>query len=232
MGIDNVPANNTWKLSSLNTQVPPVSVHPQSQLATVTWLNGSSAWLYYQDTNLQLREYGIDDYRDTIWRNGALGPLGLALEGTGIGTARYLLDGGEVLEVFIQTDNNAIHGRVYQDSIWEADFYSVDGTNTDLSPNAALTATTVYQDTVRVFLAWVSSSGFLNIQSRDTVNVTQYNTFSDPKQMAEGDGGEQQGLAATGIYSGEPGGARVYFADGEKILELGGNGTNWTTVSL
>jgi hypothetical protein len=61
-GIDNVPSNDTWKLSILATENTPT--HPLSQLASVTWLNGTSAWLYYTDVNSQLREYGIDDYRD------------------------------------------------------------------------------------------------------------------------------------------------------------------------
>jgi hypothetical protein len=204
----------------------------------VTWLNGSSAWLYYQDVNMQLREYGLDDYRDKIWRNGALGPLGLALQGTGIATARYLLDGGEVLEAFVQVDNDALHGRVYADSVWEPDWYAVDGTESGLSPNAAVTATVAEQepgmagDGEKVWLAWTNGAGFVNVQSRATVNVTAYNAFTAAKQLVEGDGGQQPGLAATGSD-----GAKVYFADGVKILELFGNGSdimsgNWTSVDI
>lgn len=78
-------------------------------------------------------------------------------------------------------------------------------------------------------LAWVSSTGFLNIQTRATVNVTQYNAFSDAKQLVESDGGEQPGLAATGDRP------TIYFATGQKILELHASDAavaNWTTVDV
>jgi hypothetical protein len=58
--------------------------------------NGTSAWVYYQDVNSQVREIGIDDYRDDVWRDGSVGPLGSAMNGTGLGVARWLKDGGEV----------------------------------------------------------------------------------------------------------------------------------------
>jgi hypothetical protein len=93
-GIDNIPKNNSWRLSSLASQK--IGTHPLSQLGSVTWLNGTSAWVYYQDSNSQMREFGMDDYRDQIWRDGSVGPLGLALNGTGIGVSRWLKDGGEV----------------------------------------------------------------------------------------------------------------------------------------
>jgi hypothetical protein len=167
-----------------------------------------------------------------VWREGALGPLGLALQGTGIGADRYLLNGGEVLEVFIQTDIDAIHGRVYMNSVWDASFYYVNGTEEGLGPDVSLTATTMEEpapSSLKVLLAWVSESGFVNVQSRDTMNVTEYNAFSAAKQLFEGDGGVQPGLAATGVYCG----AQVYVAAEEKNLELqsGGDdlGANWTT---
>jgi hypothetical protein len=176
-GIDNIPSNNTWRLSILAMEKTPT--HPLSQLASVTWLNGTSAWLYYQDINSQLREYGIDDYRDDSWRDGSTGPLGLAQDGSGFGCSRYLVDGGEVLEVFIQATNAAIHGRVYIDSVWTADFYTVDGTPETVMGGASLTATTVPQPNgTFVFLAYVASNSFLTVQSRGTLNVTQYNAFS------------------------------------------------------
>jgi hypothetical protein len=51
--------------------------HAQSQLASVAWFNGTSSWLYYQGVNGQLREFGIDNYRDLVWRDVSIGPLGL-----------------------------------------------------------------------------------------------------------------------------------------------------------
>jgi hypothetical protein len=58
-GMDHMPLNDTWKFSTLRDQKRPT--HKQSQLASVTWFNGTSSWLYYQDANEQLREYGLDD---------------------------------------------------------------------------------------------------------------------------------------------------------------------------
>jgi hypothetical protein len=229
-GIDNVPSNNTWKLSILEMEKTPT--HPLSQLASVTWLNGTSAWLYYQDINSQLREYGIDDYRDDSWRDGSTGPLGLAQDGSGFGCSRYLMDGGEVLEVFIQATNAAIHGRVYINSVWTAYFYTVDGTPETVMGGASLTATTVTQPNgTFVFLAYVASNSFLTVQSRGTLNVTQYNTFSSPVNVMQGDGESETGLGAVGIE----GAPKIYFGTGQKILELSGSAvtaTNWTQVDV
>ena len=59
-GIDHMPVSDTWKYSTLHDQKRPT--HAQSQLASVTWLNGTPSWLYYQDVNSQLREFGFGDY--------------------------------------------------------------------------------------------------------------------------------------------------------------------------
>jgi hypothetical protein len=85
-GIDHMPVNDTWKYSTLRDQKIPTQ--PQSQLASVTWFNGTLSWFYYQDVNGQLREFGLDEYRDVVWRDGSLGPLGQALSGTEIGASR------------------------------------------------------------------------------------------------------------------------------------------------
>jgi hypothetical protein len=229
-GIDNVPSNDTWKLSILAMENTPT--HPLSQLASVTWLNGTSAWLYYTDINSQLREYGIDDYRDESWRNGSTGPLGLTQTGSGIGCSRYLIDGGEVLEVFIQATNAAIHGRVYINSVWTSDFYAVDGTSETIMGGASLTATTVTQPSgIFVFLAYVASNSFLTVQSRGILNVTQYNAFSVPVNVIQGDGESETGLGAVGVE----GAPKIYFGTGQKILELSGSAvtaTNWTQVDV
>jgi hypothetical protein len=229
-GIDNVPANNTWKLSIMAAQMTPT--HPLSQLASVTWLNGTSAWLYYTDVNSELHEYGIDDYRDEAWRQGSTGTLGLTQTGSGIGCARYLVDGGEVLEVFIQATNGAIHGRVFSGGVWNADFYAVDGESASeaIMGSASLTATAITQPNgIFVFLAYVASNSFLTVQSRGIVNVTQYNAFSTPINVVQGDGESETGLAAIG-FDGAP---KLYFGIGQKILELSGSSvtaTNWTQV--
>jgi hypothetical protein len=41
-----------------------VQVHHLSQLASVTWLNGTSSWIFYRDPDGQLRKVGRHDYRD------------------------------------------------------------------------------------------------------------------------------------------------------------------------
>ena len=87
-GIDHIPQNNSWRFSSVTNHN--ILVHNQSQIASLTWLNGTSAWIYYQDPNEQIREFGIDDYRDSTWRDGSWGPLGRAQIGSGIGVARWL----------------------------------------------------------------------------------------------------------------------------------------------
>ncbi|KAH0562827.1 hypothetical protein GP486_002542 [Trichoglossum hirsutum] len=58
-GIDNTHTNDTWKLSNLINFRR--KVHEQSQLTSITWLNGSSAGVHFQDPDLQLREFGKDD---------------------------------------------------------------------------------------------------------------------------------------------------------------------------
>lgn len=96
-----------------------------------------------------------------------------------------------------------------------------------------MTATTVNQKNGSVvLLAYVDNSGFLAVQSRETVNVTTvYSGFSTPKRLVEGDGKIATGLAAVGS-SGEP---KVIFVKGQRILELSGAdvaATNWTTLDV
>jgi hypothetical protein len=189
--------------------------------------------MYYQDINSQLREYGLDDYRDVVWRDGSLGPLGLALAGTGIGTSRWWLlsDGTEVLEVFIQVSGGAIHGRVYMESVWTSDFYAVDGTPNTVSEGAALTSTVIHQpNATTVLLVYMSSNGFLTVQSRGTVNQTNtvFDAFSSPQQILQGGGGQMTGIAAFDS-SGEP---MIYFVKSDTILEISApdvTARNWTT---
>lgn len=227
-GIDHMPLNDTWKISSVASQNRPT--HKQSQLASVTWFNGTSAWLYYQDGNNQLREFGIDDYRDNSWRDGSVGPLGLALAGSGIGTARWILAGNEVLEVFVQVSGGAIHERVYMNFAWGANFYAVDGTPNTISEGAALTSTVVSQsNTSMVLLAYASSDGYLTTQSRGTANgtQTQFNAFTVPEKILQGDGSMETGMAAFG----SPEGPQIYFVTNQKILEISASDVNflsWT----
>jgi hypothetical protein len=62
--------SDTWRFSSEpNYDEVPRSF---SQLESVLWLNGTSAWVYYLDSDSQLREVLIDDYRDVIRRDGSI----------------------------------------------------------------------------------------------------------------------------------------------------------------
>jgi hypothetical protein len=210
--------------------------HPQSQLASVTWFNGTSSWLYYQDVNSQLREFGLDDYRDISWRDGSVGPLGLALAGTGIGASRWWLlsDGTEVLEVFVQVSGGALHGRVYMESVWTSDFYAVGGTPNKVSEGAALTSTVIHEtNATSVLLAYVSSDGFLTVQSRGTANQTntEFGAFSTPEEIFQGDSGHSTGIAAFDS-SGEP---VIYFVKDDKVFEISAMDVaakNWSTFDV
>lgn len=232
-GIDHMPVNDTWKFSTLRDQKRPA--HPRSQLASVTWFNGTSSWVYYQDINSQLREFGLDDYRDVVWRDGSTGPLGLALAGTGIGASRWWLgDGSEVLEVFVQVSGGALHGRVYMQSVWTSDFYAVDGTPNTVSEGATLTSTVIHQpNSTMMLLVYVSSDGYLTVQSRGTANETStvFDDFTVPVKVLQGDGGHSTGIAAFDS-EGRP---IIYFAKGAHILEISAADVaakNWSTFDV
>jgi len=233
-GIDNMPVNDTWKFSTLRDEKRPT--HPQSQLSSVTWFNGTSSWLYYQDINSQLREYGLDDYRDIVWRDGSTGPLGLALTGTGIGTARWWLpsDGSEVLEVFVQVSGGALHGRVYMEDVWTSDFYAVDGTPNTVSEGAPLTSTVVHQpnNATMVLLTYVASNGFLTVQSRGTNGTnTAFAAFSTPQNVLQSDGSSTTGIAAFDAQ-GQP---MIYFVKNNHVLQISAPDVaakNWTIFDV
>jgi hypothetical protein len=228
-GIDYIPQNDTWRPSSVIENK--VRVHNQSQIASVTWLNGTSTWIYYQDLNEQICEFGLDDYRDSTWRNGSAGPLGQAQVGSGIGVSRWVNGTDEVEEVFFQLLNGAIAGRMYMMSAWTSDSYAIDGTPDNVPDGASITITTVAESAnSTILLAYVAISGFLNVQARRTTDVN-HGGFSLPVQLVEGDGYLNTGLAAVGSL----GVATVLFASGQNILELSSEnsmGGNWTTVTI
>jgi hypothetical protein len=69
------------------------------------------------------------------------------------------------------------------------------------------------------------------VQSRGRLNVTQYNTFSAPVNVTQGDEESEKGLGAAGI----DGAPKIYFGTGQKILELSGSAvtaTNWTQIDV
>ena len=147
-GIDQVPANDTWKFSPVRSTMR--LAHPQSQLSSVTWLNGTSAWLYYQDANNQPRGFGVDDYRDITWRDGSIGPLGLSLTKGINRTSRWWRRGDdhEALEVHFQVNNAALPGRVYMGNTWNlADYFNLGTSNTSsLASIAFITSLPVWME--------------------------------------------------------------------------------------
>lgn len=147
-GIDHVPANDTWKFSPVRSTIRLAQL--QSQLSSVTWLNGTSAWLYYQDANNQPREFGVDDYRDITWRDGSIGPLGLSLTRGINRTSRWWRrdDDHEALEVHFQVNNAALPGRVYMENTWNlADYFNLGTSNTSsLASVAFITSLPVWME--------------------------------------------------------------------------------------
>jgi hypothetical protein len=228
-GIDYVPQNKSWRPSSIIENK--IRVHNQSQIASVPWLNGTSAWIYYQDLDEQIRELGLDDYRDSTWRDGSVGPLGIGQVGSGIGVTRWVNGTDEVEEVFFQLANGAIGGRMYMMSAWTPDYYVIEGTPDNVPVGASITVATVTEGAAStILLAYVANSGFLNVQTRGTTDLN-YAEFSSPVQLVEGDGQSNIGLAAVGSL----GVASIYFVKGQEILELSSQnstGGNWTTVTL
>jgi hypothetical protein len=230
--IDNAYTNNTWKLSNLVDSG--IQVHEQSQLASITFLNGTAGWVHFQSPSLQLREYGKYDYRDEVWSGGSTGDLGRCRIGTGIAATRWLDGENEVEELFCQADSGVIQGRRFADSAWDLEPYTVDFTlGNNISAGSSLGAATVKQgnDSV-VLLAYVASSGFLNVQTRTTnVSNSDYNAFSPPTQLVQGDGQARTGLAAISWLDQ----ARLYLVDEKNILELSSanaSSANWTTATV
>ena len=172
-----------WRPSSVIENK--IRVHDQSQIASVAWLNGTSTWIYYQDLDEQIREIGLDDYRDLKWRDGSVGSLGIGMTGSGIGVSRWVNRTGEVEEVFFQRGNGSIAGRMYMMSAWQPDYYTIEGTPNNVPDGASITIATVTERAnSTILLAYVAKSGFLNVQARRTTDVN-YRGFSSPVQLVE-----------------------------------------------
>jgi hypothetical protein len=87
---------------------------PQSQLSPTTCLYEPSPWLYYQDIDHELPDFGLDNHRDIVWRDGSMGM------GTDSSRCRSNED-SEVLEVFRPSYLAALYGRFYMDGAWTPD---------------------------------------------------------------------------------------------------------------
>ncbi|TVY78499.1 hypothetical protein LSUE1_G005940 [Lachnellula suecica] len=229
--INYVPGNDTWILSNLVDQK--IQTHRSSKLASVTWLNGTSIWLYYQGADEQIHEFGLDDYRDESWRDGVTGGLGLATVGSSIGYSRWVSGPTEVGDMFFQAANGAIHGLRYEGAVWNTDVYDVSGTDTGVTLGASFTSTAITQANNRstVLLAYIASNGFLTVQTRGTAaNISDLGAFTKPLSVIQGDGSNTPGLAADGA-SGQP---KIYLMDSEKVQVLTGDvtATNFTTEDV
>ncbi|KAI9853750.1 MAG: hypothetical protein M1813_001818 [Trichoglossum hirsutum] len=223
-GIDYIPGKDSWRLSSVSENK--TKVHSQSQIASVTWLNGTSSWVYYQDPQEQLREIGMDDYRNQFWRDGSVGPLAKAQPGTGIGVVRWVNRTDEIEEVFFQVLSGGIQGRMYAEKRWSTDTYGIDETPQNVPGGASLTATIISgNSSSTVLLAYVAKSGFLNVQTRETTNTTKFSAFTTPTQLIESNGHSRTGLGSVGSF----GDARIIFVKDQKIFEV--SNTNATATS-
>jgi hypothetical protein len=231
-GYNHVPTNDTWVLSPLGKAN--VTVHPQSQLSSVTWLNGTSMWIYYQGTDGQLHEWGLDDYRDVSFRDGSAGPLGAALAGSFFGVTRYVIGSSEYEEACYQATNGALHCRRYANSIWGSDVFTIAGTETGLAQPASFDFTTVIDPITGisvVAVAYVKTNGYITIQSRATTNGTDLGAFATGVQVTQGDGSNTAGLVITG----ESGTVNIYLkrgaSAGGKIFQYSSNSsmTSWTS---
>src|SRR3954471_9600087 len=124
------------------------------------------------------------------------------------------------MEVIIQVANGALHARAYINSAWTSEWYTVNGTPGTVSDGTSITAATIDQPGGSVvLLCYISKNKFLTIQSRSTINVTDYSVYSTPKQLIEGDGNMRTGLAAIS-FDGAP---VIIFVNNQTILELSGS---------
>ena len=85
----------------------------------------------------------MDDYRDTSWREGSAGPLAKPIPGSGIAPVRWINDTKEVEEIYFQSSDKAITGRMYIGTTWQSNIYGIDGTETIPRQGASISATTV-----------------------------------------------------------------------------------------
>jgi len=229
-GIDYIPKTDNWRLSTIMKEN--ITVHNVSQIASATWRNGAGAWLYYQVPNKQIWEFGMDDYRDQIWRNSSNGgSMGDAVPGSGIGVTRWINQTEEVEEMFFEVASGVIQGKMYAHKVWITDTYSIDGTADNIREGSGITATTVKASTGdMILLAYIAKNDFLEVQTRGTMNGTTFSAFSSPNKIVEGNGHPRTGVAAVDS-SGMP---MVYLVNGRKIVEMSSNNSSakWTNVDI
>ncbi|KAG9238450.1 hypothetical protein BJ875DRAFT_48784 [Amylocarpus encephaloides] len=241
-GFDYVPVNDSWVPSLITTNTVPV--HPSSRLSSVTWLNGTSMWIYYQGQDSQLREWGIDDYRNVAFRDGSAGPLAAIQNGSSIGVVRYGATGAdETEEACFQVTNGALHCRRYANSVWGDEQYTIAGTESGLALQTSFDLTLVPDATsgnITVAVAYLKTNGYIGLQTRPAIkgaDIKTLGTFSKGTQIALGDGDASAGL----VINGESGTVNVYLkktpVNGGHIFQYSSNAnmvtwSNGTDITL
>ncbi|KAH0556972.1 hypothetical protein GP486_005237 [Trichoglossum hirsutum] len=222
--LDWIPRSSSWRFSTLaDSKVTP---HAESQLAVITWGNSTGVWIYYQDRDGQIRELGMDDWRDRTFHYGANGGVvGKVIIGSGIGSVRYVNGGLEAQVLFLTDEENGpIVQHMYQHQTWQTP-ESVNGTD-EIKSTASISAATVRtQQGEVIMLAYVASNSYLVVQTR----ATNSTTYSAPKKVTEA----MQittGVVCVDIY-GVP---TVFLTNGSDLFEISGGNLagNWTVTKL
>ncbi|KAH0545381.1 hypothetical protein FGG08_000522 [Glutinoglossum americanum] len=222
--------NDTWRLSPLIKYE--VETHPHTQLASLTWLNGTSAWIHYQAPapSNQIREFGTKDFRSRSWYNGSTGDLGLARPGSGIGVARWIDGGEEKEQLFYQVESGAVYSKTYKNKVWSDNPVAVSGAPDNIPQGANLGVATVGSGSM-ILLAYVDNGGLLTAQTRPTTNGSDPGAFSTAKHLSQSSKSSRAGLAVVG----SPGEARIVMSIDKKIIGLESNNatsSNWTVDAL
>ena len=128
--------------------------------------------------------------------------------------------------------NGAIHGRMYAQTGWLPNIYTITGTVDNVPDGASISAATANSRAgSMVILTYVAKSGFFDVQTRGTVNTSDFTAFSPPNKLLEGDGHPRAGLAVVGSSDA----AWIYAVNDRKIVELSSNNVtaaNWTISDM
>lgn len=140
----------------------------------------------YQGPNGQIREYGLDDYRNLKFRPGSHGDIAPALNGSFISAARY--DTTE--ELCYQSTNTQINCRRYANGVWGNDEYVISSTESGLSAGSPFSLTTMTNPKTNVdtlLAVYAKSNGGVNLVTRSTIGINDTNigVFSTPVQIGE-----------------------------------------------
>ncbi|CAG8982402.1 hypothetical protein HYALB_00007524 [Hymenoscyphus albidus] len=228
--LNHIPAkdNETWALSTLvDDKVP---THPLSKLASVTWTNGVMNQFYFLlafrvlRTNGQIREYGLDDFRNREFRPGSHGDIAPALNGTFLSAARY----DAIEELCYQSTNTQINCRRYANGVWGNDGYVISSTESGLPAHATFSLTTMTDPETKVdtlLAVYAKSNGAVNLVTRSFggINSTNIGSFSSPVQISE------VGVGNTCLVINSANGVVELFASNTRKIYWYSSDTNLTT---